>query len=794
MNAPSSPSEKTALDQSAWIGRSVPRPNARRLVEGAAVYIDDLKLPRMLHVYYLRSPFASAVIKSIELSSAKIAKGVVAIYTGADLLKMVQPMKGTLAHFVGMKAAAQPALAIDRVCWQGEAVVAVVATSRHLAEDAAQLIEIDYEPQPVVVDMEQALDPSSPVIHPELGDNLCFTRTVDTGNFDEVTKSAHKIVERTFRFPRHTGVCLEGRSVIGDYSAPDQRLTVYISHQAPHMIQDCYARLLGLPESAVRVVCRDVGGSYGIKTHVYGDEIATCAISMALKRPVKFVADRAESFLSDIHSRDHRVKIRMAFDEDGTLKGVDIEDLLAIGPYSVYPRTSVVEGNQIVNITAQWYRHQAYRAKMLNVFTNMAIYSNYRAVGHPVAIGVTEATIDAAARELGLDPVEIRRRNLLSDDGFPCTTPSGMKFEGMSHHKCLDEITRMIDLPKLRDEQKALRTRGIYRGIGIASMIEITNPSAMFYGVGGARISAQDGCTVRMEPGGGIIVLNGAGEQGQGTETVFAQIAADAIGVSFSDVKVITGDTDATPYGGGTWASRAAGVGGEATWQAARSLRENILALASVVLEKPAERLDIAKGQVIDVLTQAPLVALAELGRIAYFRPDTLGAFQAELCVTRHFVPKAFPFTFTNGVLACLLEVDIDTGFIKLMKFWSVEDCGTVLNPQLVDEQIRGAIVQGVGPTLYEQCLYDDQGQLMNGNMADYLVPMAAEMPDMVIGHISTPTKSSELGAKGAGEAGTAGAPAAIMNALNDALSPFKVEMFDMPFTPEKVLRALGKI
>ena len=329
-------------------------------------------------------------------------------------------------------------------------------------------------------------------------------------------------------------------------------------------------------------------------------------------------------------------------------------------------------------------------------------------MGHPVAIGVTEATIDAAARELGLDPVEIRRRNLLSDDGFPCTTPSGMKFEGMSHHKCLDEITRMIDLPKLRDEQKALRTRGIYRGIGIASMIEITNPSAMFYGVGGARISAQDGCTVRMEPGGGIIVLNGAGEQGQGTETVFAQIAADAIGVSFSDVKVITGDTDATPYGGGTWASRAAGVGGEATWQAARSLRENILALASVVLEKPAERLDIAKGQVIDVLTQAPLVALAELGRIAYFRPDTLGAFQAELCVTRHFVPKAFPFTFTNGVLACLLEVDIDTGFIKLMKFWSVEDCGTVLNPQLVDEQIRGAIVQGVGPTLYEQCLYDD--------------------------------------------------------------------------------------
>src|SRR5690606_10831882 len=270
-------------------------------------------------------------------------------------------------------------------------------------EDAAQLVEVAYQELPVVTDMETALDPSAPVIHPSLGDNLCFTRVGDSGNFDETVEASDVVVERTFRFPRHTGVCLEGRSVIGDYSAADRRLTVYISHQAPNMIQDCYARLLGLREADVRVICTDVGGSYGIKTHVYGDELATCAIAMDLGRPVKFVADRLESFVSDIHSRDHKVTMKMSLTRDGTIKAIEIDDLLAIGPYSVYPRTSVVEGNQIVNIAGQWYRHEAYKATMVNVFTNMAVYSNYRAVGHPVAVGATEGLIDSAARERGLE-------------------------------------------------------------------------------------------------------------------------------------------------------------------------------------------------------------------------------------------------------------------------------------------------------------------------------------------------------------------------------------------------------
>lgn len=781
-----------SLTASGYVGRSVARPQARRLVEGQAHYVDDFLLPRMIHVAFLRSPHAHARIARIDVEAARAMPGVVFVATGRDFAD-VKTFAGVLAHFQGMKSAAQPVLAVDRTCWCGEPVAAVVAESRHEAEDALDAIEVDYEELPVVVDMETALEDGAPVIHAELGDNLCFARQLDAGDFDAALAHADRIVERIFRFPRHTGVCLEGRSVIGDWNAPERRLTVYISHQAPNMVQDCYADLLGLPEGAVRVICKDVGGSYGIKTHVYGDELATCALSMMLGRPVKFVADRLESFVSDIHSRDHRVRAQLAVTNEGKILALGFEDRLAAGPYSVYPRGSAVEGNQICNISGQWYTLDAYRARIQTVFTNMGQYSNYRAVGHPVSVGFVEGIVDAAAREIGMDPVEIRRRNLIPDDAFPHKTLSGPLFESMSHHRCLEEITRMMDYEGLRSDQAMLRDRGVYRGIGLASMIEITNPSAMFYGVGGVRVSAQDGCTVKMEPGGGIVVLHGCGEQGQGTETIYAQIAADALGVPMDDVRLVTGDTEVTPYGGGTWASRGAGVGGEATWRAARALRENILALAALITQKQAGELDIVDGVVVDRASGEERITLGECGRIAYFRPDTLDNFQPELVVTRHFVPKQFPFCFTNGVVACHLEVDVDTGLIRPLKFWCVEDCGTVLNPQLVDEQIRGGIAHGLGPALFEQCLYDERGQLLNGSLVDYLLPTTGEMPDVEIGHVVTPTRESEIGAKGAGEAGTAGTPGAIMNALNDALAPLAVELTDMPFTPEKVLRALGK-
>ena len=791
------PSPLSALDRpNSYIGRSVPRPNLARLTQGRGQYVSDLVLPRMAHVAFLRSPHAYARIKAIDTAQARRAPGVIAIVTGAELAKVITPWVGVLTHLKGLKSAPQHAIAVDRACWQGEAVCAVVARTRADAEDACALIAVDYEALAAVTDAETALDPATPVIHPELGDNLAFERALTAGDPDQGFADADAIAETTFVFGRHTGVTNEPRAIVADWNPGEQRLTVYQGTQAPHMMQNLFAKHLGLEEHQVRVLTKDVGGSFGIKVHVYADEMATAALAKLLRRPVKFVADRLESFSTDIHARDHRVKARIGVKRDGTITAFEIDDLTGVGPYSVYPRTSGIEANQVVNLVGGPYSCPNYRARARVVFQNKNVMCQYRAVGHPIATAVTEGLVELAAAKIGMDPVELRRRNLFADDGYPATGASGIKFEKLSHHAALDKILAMMDYAKLRAEQAALRARGIYRGIGLASFIEVTNPSAAFYGVGGARISSQDGATVRLDSTGALFVHSGVTEQGQGTESVLAQCVATSFGVPIERVRVVTGDTDNTPYGGGTWASRAAGIGGEAAWQAGKALRGNVLAAAASILQADPKALDIRAGIVVDVDTGRERLPLEEVARIVYFRPDTLPpGFQAEFGVTRHYVPRGWPFAFTNGVQGSSLEVDVETGEVKLLRHWCIEDCGTLINPQLVDEQIRGGIVQGIGGALYEHCVYDESGQLLNASMMDYLVPMAAEMPDIDVGHVVTPTADSELGAKGAGEAGTAGAPACVMNAINNALRPLgAAPLVEMPITPERVLRALRRV
>jgi carbon-monoxide dehydrogenase large subunit len=787
----------TALDRpNSYIGRSVPRPNLARLTQGRAQYVSDITLPRMAHVVFVRSPHAHARISNIETTAAKQADGVIAVVTGAELAKVMTPWVGVLTHLKGIKSAPQYPIAVERACWQGEAVCAVVARSRALAEDACELIEVTYEELTAVTDAETALDPATQVIHPELGDNLTFERKHEAGAPDQGFAQADVIVETTFRFGRHTGVTNEPRAIVADWNPGEQRLTVYQGTQAPHMMQNLFAKHLGLEEHQVRVLTKDVGGSFGIKVHTYADEMATVALAKLLRRPIKFVADRLESFVTDIHARDHRVKAKIGVTRDGTITAFEIDDLTGIGPYSVYPRTSGIEANQVVNLVGGPYLCPNYRARARVVFQNKNVMCQYRAVGHPIATSVTEGLVELAAAQIGLDPLELRRRNLIPDDAYPATGASGIKFEALSHHACLAHIDSMMNYAGLRAEQARLRDRGIHRGIGFASFIEVTNPSAAFYGVGGARIAAQDGATVRLDATGALFCATGVTEQGQGTEAVIAQCVATAFGVPLERVRVITGDTDNVPYGGGTWASRAAGIGGEAAWQAGKALRANVLAAAASILQADPSKLDISNGVIIDVDSGRERIGLDEVARIVYFRPDTLPpGFQAEMVATRHYVPRGYPFAFTNGIQASYLEVDTDTGFIKLLKHWCVEDCGTVINPQLVDEQIRGGIVQGIGAALFEHCVYDERGQLLNGTMADYLVPMAPEMPDIEVSHVVTPTADSELGAKGAGEAGTAGASGAIMNAVNDALRPLgAAPITEIPMTPDVVLRALNKI
>jgi len=778
-----------------YIGKTVPRPNLDRLMQGRGLYVSDIELPRMAHVVFLRSPHAHARVVRIEADRAKEFPGVVAIVTGAELSKTISPWVGVLSHLKGLKSAPQHAIAIDRVCWQGEAVAAVIATSRALAEDAVEAVLVEYEVLAPVTDMRSALDPQTPVIHPSLGDNLAFERVHDAGDAGRAFREADEVVEAEYVFGRHTGVTLEPRAVVADWNAAEARLTIYQGTQAPHMVQNIAAVHLGLRDSQIRVICKDVGGSFGIKVHVYADEMATYALSKMLRRPIKFVADRLESFNTDIHARDHRCKARIGVKRDGTIMAFEIDDLTGIGPYSMYPRTSAIEANQVVNLVGGQYLAANYRARAKVVFQNKNVMCQYRAVGHPIACSVTEGLVDLAAARIGMDVVEIRRRNLIPDDGYPCASPTGLRFEKLSHHASLAKLLAMMGYDSLRAEQNDLRKSNIHRGIGIASFIEVTNPSAAFYGVGGARISSQDGVAVRLDAQGAVICQTSITEQGQGSEALTAQIVASVLGVSMDRVRVILGDTDNTPYGGGTWASRGAGIGGEAALQAAKVLRRNILQVAGAILQAAPAALDIVDNDVVDLSDGARRIELQELARIVYFRPDTLPpGLQPELMATRHFVPREYPFAFTNGVQASWLEVDIETGFIKLLKHWVVEDCGTIINPQLVDEQIRGGVVQGLGAALFEKCIYDERGQLTNANMADYLVPMSGEMPDIEVGHVVSPTKESELGAKGAGEAGTAGAAAAVANAVNDALRPFGAVITEIPLTPQLVLTALGRI
>ena len=778
-----------------YIGAALPRANAKRLIAGRGQYVDDLRLARMVHAAFLRSPYAHARIVSINGAEAAKAPGVVRIIAGAEVAGMCEPYVGVLTHVKGMRSAPQRPLAVERACWQGEPVVAVVAETRAQAEDASQQVEIEWKELPTVTNPESALDPATPLIHPELGSNLCFERTVDTGGTDEAFARADQVIEATVTTGRHTAVTLEPRAILVDFNAADGQLTVWHSTQVPYMMQWLLARHFRLDETRVRVIAPDVGGGFGLKIHTYGDELATVAAAMLLGRPVKFVADRLESFTADFHARGHRVKLRMALAKSGDILGVEVDDLYGIGPYSGYPRGSANEGIQVSNLVAAGYRRGAYRSRARAVFQNKAMYGQYRAVGHPVACMAGELLMDMGADALGIDPAEFRRRNYVPDDAYPYQAGPGLVFERLSQHEALEKLLAMMDYPKLRAEQAALRKHGVCRGIGFASFVENSNPSAATYGQGGVSISSQDACTIKLTATGGITVASSTNEIGQGAYAVVAQIAATQLGVPIERVKVVLGDTEVTPYGGGNWGSRGAGIAGEAVFQAGKALRHNILTFVARVGETEASLLDIRSGNVVEAESGTVVMTLEQVARTAYFRTDQVPQdFQPELTVTRSYAQKTYTGAYTNGIQASWLEVDVDTGFVRPLRHWVVDDCGTMVNPLLVDEQIRGAVVQGIGAALFEQCVYSPEGQLMNGSLIDYLVPMAGEMPDIAVGHTCTPTKTSELGAKGAGEAGTAGASAAVLNAVNDALKPLGARVSDIPITPERILRALGKI
>jgi carbon-monoxide dehydrogenase large subunit len=775
------------------VGTRVPRPNVRRLIHGKGRYTDDISVPGMLHVAFVRSPHGHARIKGIDTSAAAAADGVVRVFTGAEISAVFEPLVSVAGHRPGHKSAPQHVVAVDKVSFQGEPVAAVVADSRANAEDAADLVMVDWEELPVVMGIEEALSPDSPPIFPDLGDNVCFQHTVDTGDAAKALAEAAIVVEHDFEFGRHSAVTLESRSVLADWDPVDGRLDVFQSHQSPYQMQDVYSRHLGIPEHKVRVTTPDVGGGFGLKINVHGDELAAAAISKILCRPVKFTADRIESFLADCQTRDHIATAKLGVDADGRITVMDFENAMSAGAYTAYIRFGLAEGMMAIMSAAAPYSLSDYHGRTRVAYVNKGIVGMFRGVGVPIGCAVTEVLIDKAAAAAKIDPVEFRRKNYHREDAYPLTSVGGYHAYHMSLERCLDACTGIMDYPALRTEQAALREKGVYRGIGVATFVEAAAFGPIYYGPSGARVSTQDGCTVKLEPSGVVRCNTSVTDQGQGTLTGIAQIVADELGIGMDRIEVLAGDSATTPYGGGAWASRGMTIGGEAALRAGRALKENILDLAATILQTSAETLTLAGGEVRDKETGEARMDLAEIGRIGYYRQDTLPpGTQPELMVTRHFVPDA-AYYVANGVHGAHVEVDIETGFVNILGWWVADDCGRVINPLLVDEQIRGGVIQGIGNALYEHTQYDAGGQMLNATLADYLLPMAGEMPDIRIAHVETPVPDTQLGANGIGESGTIGAITVLWCAINDALRPLGAEATKQPFTPEHILDVLAQ-
>jgi carbon-monoxide dehydrogenase large subunit len=772
------------------VGQPVKRVEDPRLLAGQGRYVDDLRLPRMVSAAFVQSPHAHARLRRVDVRRAAALPDVVGVLTGEEAARRCRPWRGILTDYVGMKTPLQYPLAVDKVRYVGEPVVAIAAVDRYVAEDACDLVEVEYEPLPAVVDPEAAMRPGGPLIDEESGDNVIYRGGFDKGEVDRAFAEADRVYRDRFVIGRQTCVALEPRSLVAAYEPTTQSMTVWISSQVPHMMQAIFSRILGIEEQKLRVIAPDVGGSFGLKIHCYSDDVAACILSIKLGRPVKWIADRVESFATDIHCREHIVEVEAAVGADGTVLGLRSRAVTGVGPWSCYPRSSVVEGNQVIRLLTGPYRIRHHKAELAVVAQNKALMSQYRAVGHPIATMIMESMLDVAARDLRIDPVEIRKRNLVRPHEFPYTSAYGYVYESGSYVESLDLVVDKGDYAGWRREQARARAEGRFVGIGLSCFIELTAPGS-FYGSGGAPVSAQEGATIRLEPTGKVTALVGVTNQGQGAHTAFAQVIADELGVPVDDVNVMSGDTALVPYGGGTSGSRGAVLGAGASILACRGLRKQIARVAASMLEAAPGDIEIAGGKARVRGSPHTAVGLAEVAWLVYYRSDKLPRdVEPSLESTSHYTPER-PLSWTNGAHLAVVEVDVETGLVRILKYTTVEDCGTIINPALVAEQVRGGVAQGIGSALYEHIVYDEHGQLQTRTLMDYLVPGSAEMPDIEVYHLETPSPFTVGGFKGVGEAGTTGAPAAIVNAVNDALAPLGVRLTRQPITPDLVLGAL---
>ncbi|CAB3393751.1 xanthine dehydrogenase family protein molybdopterin-binding subunit [Kyrpidia spormannii] len=755
-----------------FTGARVTRLEDARLLRGQGSYLDDIDVPGMLEVAFVRSTRAAARIVSVDTTEARKIPGVHAIFTAEDL--------GLSLKFNPYDVV-QPVLAKDEVRFVGEPIVAVVADNRYIAEDAAELVKVEYENLEPVLDMRRALEDGPRRVHSHRP-NLFDHREIISDGFSKAFSSASRRLQLTFRVHRQTGVTLETRGCAAAVDPLGGRLTVYVGHQSPHSVRSLLARVLGIPDNRIRVVVPEVGGGFGIKAMFYPEYAAVAQMARRLGKPVKWVSDRTEALFTDAHARDSLHEVEVAFEEDGRI--VAIKDHV-IGDTGAYPFPgfpgAVGESNWATEMITGPYKIPHVSIFIDNVFSNKAPLGPYRGVGGPIGAQVQEGIVDAVARALGKDPVEVRRVNMIGPEDFPYHTPTGNVYDPGSYQESLARAVQMLEYDELRKKQAEWRQEGRYVGVGFCVFVE---PSAMAESEAGS--TPYEAATIRVEPSGTVTAAFGLGPTGQGHETTMAQLIADRLGVDVKDVVVLHGDTDSAPFGGGTGGSRSGTIGGGAALRAGDEMRKKIVKLAAHILEAAEEDIVLEGGQAYVAGVPARAISIRQIARVAYTDVARLPKdMQPGLEVTIRYRPP-LPATYSNGTHAAVVEVDVRTGFVKVLDYVVVNDCGRLINPLIVEGQIHGGVAQGIGSAFLEELRYDEDGQLVTGSLMDYLLPESVDVPRVRVEHIETPS-SSEGGFKGMGEGSLIAAPGALANAVSDALAPFGVFVTELPILPEQI-------
>lgn len=752
-----------------FVGRGLKRSEDPRLLTGQGLFVDDLRLPRMAFAGFLRSPYAHAKLREIDVSQAKNAPGVVGVNTWNDLEGKCKPIPpgGTVAEG---KAVPRPLLASAEVRFVGDPIAMVVGVDRHAVADAVELVAVDYDLLPVVVDPEQALRKDSPRVYEEFPDNLAYYYKREAGDVEEAFRQADVVVEERLVNQRLAPVPLETRGVVADYDPQARVLTVWTSTQIPITVRSQLSRLLEFPKERIRVLAQDVGGGFGAKLNVYMEEILTAYAALQLKRPVKWIETRRENLQATTHGRGQIHDVAVAARRDGTILGLKDRIIADVGAYNQWGGAFVP--TLTVRMLPGCYRIRNLRAELYCVFTNKTPTDAYRGAGRPEATYVIERVMDLVARRLGLDPAAVRRRNFVGRSEFPYKTVTRYEYDSGDYGATLKKALQAVDYAGWRQRQAELWKEGRLLGVGLSTYVEICG---MGPGLG-------ETATVRVMADG-IEVLTGTLPHGQGHASPFAQICADELGISVDQVRVRYGDSLVVPFGEGTFGSRSAAVGGSAILLAARELKKQAVRRVSEMWKVSRDRLRCAEGYVVEKGASSRRISLFDLAqRIS-------GGAGGRLEATHTFDPANYTFPF--GAHVAVVEVDRETGSVHVLKYVAVDDCGRVINPLIVEGQVHGGVVQGLGQALYEEVVYDKNGQLQTATLMDYLIPTSLDVTPVETWRTVTPSPSNPLGLKGVGEAGTIAATPAVLNAVQDALAPYEVTVRNLPAKPEELWRAL---